>query len=397
VGSNSQLESTMMARAGGTTMKHGTMTLGLLTMGLGACSDVPMNNPFDSAATSGPTSQGSGPGEDGTVTTSGASDPSGSAGSGVDAESDGGPKLDVAAGDIPGPCVGKGCNEGCSAVDLVFVIDNSVSMGDYQAALGLAFPAFASTLDSALPAGTSLHVGVTSTEMGYSGSGNTTINNGECTFLGDGGQPSDAFYITPDVTDTGRNGAQGRLYQPPNGGPTYFEYVTGGNPAELAAWFTSAAAVGTNGSNIEMSTAPAGWVADPANAATNAGFIRDEGAVLVVFFMQDEPDQTPLVIDGQPGGMAMLDKLVAAKAGCGGIDCIIAGGFLNEQACAAQGNLPLDDFLAGVGETPVVEPLPDEDLAEDDPQAAADQMNTALSGTLAEIIAQTCEQIPPAG
>ena len=77
------------------------------------------------------------------------------------------------------------------------------------AALGLAFPAFASTLDTALPAGTSLHVGVTSTEMGYSSSGNTTINNGDCTFLGDGDQPNDAFYITPDVTDTGRNGAQG--------------------------------------------------------------------------------------------------------------------------------------------------------------------------------------------
>jgi hypothetical protein len=368
--------------------------------GPAACGGPTMDNPFDSST---PTS-----GVDSTGPTASDDDPPGTtagsaatmAGSGADSESDGGPKLDVAPGDVPGPCVGDNCNEGCSAVDLVFVIDNSGSMGDYQAALGLAFPAFASTLDAVLPAGTSLHVGVTSTEMGYSGSGNTTISNGECTFLGDGGQPNDAFYITPDVTDTGRNGAQGRLYQPPGSGETYFEYVSGAGGAELAAleaWFTAAANIGTGGSNIEMSTAPAGWIADPANAATSAGFVRDEGAVLVVFFMQDEPDQTPLVIDGQPGGLAMLDKLVAAKAGCGGIDCIIAGGFLNEQACAAMGNLPLDDFLAGVGETPVVEPLPDENLAEDDPQAAADQMNEALSGTLAEIIAQTCEQIPPAG
>ena len=370
----------------------------LVIAGASACSDPSMENPFDTAAMSttspGPTSnEGSDSG-----TSAGSGQVTGS--SGVDAESDGGPKLDVGPGDVPGPCVGDNCSEGCSAVDLVFVINNSGSMGDYQAALGLAFPAFASTLDSALPAGTSLHVGVTSTEMGYSSSGNTTINNGDCTFLGDDMQPNDAFYITPDVTNTGRNGAQGRLYQPPGDGQTYFQYVTGTGGAELdalEAWFSDAAAIGTNGSNIEMSTAPTGWLADPANAATNAGFIRDEGAVLVVFFMQDEPDQTPLQIDGQPGGMAMLDKLVTAKAGCGGIDCIIAGGFLNEQACAAQGNLPLDDFLAGVGETPVVEPLPDEDLAEDDPQAAADQMNQALSGTLAEIIAQTCEQIPPAG
>ncbi len=376
-------------------MKQCTMRLALLGMGFAACSDPPMNDPFDTAVTSGPTSQGPGSSDDGTLT----SGPSGSGTVGADAESDGGIKLDVAPGDIPGPCAGKGCNDGCSAVDLVFVIDNSASMGDYQAALGLAFPAFAATLDAALPPGTSLHVGVTSTEMGYSGSGSTSINNGVCSFVGDGGQPNDAFYITPDVTDTNRNGAQGRLYDP-GGGQTYFEYVTGGGPAELSdleAWFSSAANIGTGGSNIEMSTAPAGWVADAANAATNAGFIRDEGAVLVVFFMQDEPDQTPLMIGGQPGGVAMLDKLVQAKAGCGGIDCIIAGGFLNEQACAATGNLPLDDFLAGVGETPVVEPLPDENLAENDPQAAADQMNDALSGTLTEVIAQTCEQIPPAG
>lgn len=106
----------------------------------------------------------------------------------------------------------------------------------------------------------------------------------------------------------------------------------------------------------------------------------------------------PACTDAQPdNGLAMLDKLVEAKAGCGGLDCIIAGGFLDENACSAQGNLPLDDFLANVGETPVVQPLPDENLAEDDPQAAADQMNEALSGTLADIIAQTCEQIPPAG
>ena len=98
-----------------------------------------------------------------------------------------------------------------------------------------------------------------------------------------------------------------------------------------------------------------------------------------------------------PAGPAMLDKLIAAKAGCGGTDCIIAGGFLDEQACSAMGNLPLDDFLAGVGEAPVVQPLPDQNLAENDPQAAADEMDLVLSGTLASIIAQTCEQIPPAG
>lgn len=373
-------------------------TVGLLVMGLTGCTAPTGDDPFATGASGGVTTNNPDPGgSDGaSEQTSAAGD--GQSSSGADGDSDSGGssiKLDVGAmGDVPGGCVGKDC-DGCTYVDLLFVIDNSVSMGDYQAALGLAFPAFASTLVEALPAGTNVHVGVTSTEMDYSSSGSTSISGGTCSFVGDGGQPNDSFYITPDVTNTGRNGAQGRLYDP-GGGQTYFEFETNADPgviAELESWFSGAANIGTGGSNIEMSAAPAGWVADPTNDATNAGFIRDEGAVLVVFFMQDEPDQTPLMVGGQPAGEAMLDKLVAAKAGCGGIDCIIAGGFLNEQACSATGNLPLDDLLAGVGESPIVQPLPNAG----NPQAAADEMNLVLSGTLTEVIAQTCDQIPPAG
>jgi len=55
--------------------------------------------------------------------------------------------------------------------------------------------------------------------------------------------------------------------------------------AALEAWFDDAAAIGTGGSNIEMDLAPAGWAFDPANNATNAGFLRDEGAMLTEFFL----------------------------------------------------------------------------------------------------------------
>ena len=375
-----------------------------LLFGSGACTGSDGDNPFDNptgAGGNGTLGNGDEDGnEDGpSAGTSNGGSATGSGGadeSGEDDEGPSGPLLDVAATDIGGGCAGEGCNAGCTSVDLVFVIDNSGSMGGYQAALGLAFPAFAETLDTALPPGTNLHVGVTSTEMGYSSGGSTSISNGTCNFTGDDGMPNDAFYVTPDVMDSGRNGAQGRLYDP-GGGQTYFEYTTGTGGAQLDAlesWFSSAANIGTGGSNIEMSGAPAGWVADASNDATNAGFIRDEGSVLVVFFMQDEPDQTPTQVAGQPTGALMLDKLIAAKAGCGGIDCIIAGGFLNANACSATGNLPLDDILEGVGEAPIVQPLPNDNLA---PQVAADEMNVVLSGTLAEVIAQTCDEIPPAG
>jgi hypothetical protein len=380
-----------------------TIMIALLGAGsIAACGDArDGGSPFDTAgitATGGAGDDGGSADDDGAPT---GGDGATGAVDGTADDADDGPdiKLDVAAAGSDDACAGEGCNaEGCTFVDLLFVIDNSGSMGDYQAALGLAFPQFAETLAAALPPGTNVHVGVTSTEMGYSSMGSTSITNGSCTFTGDDGQNNDAFYVPPDVMDSGRNGAQGRLYDP-GGGQTFYDFDTDDAAAiaGLEAWFSSAVNIGEGGSNIEMATAPAGWVADPANAATNTGFIRDEGAVLVVFFLQDEPDQTPAQIGGMPAGPAMLDKLAAAKAGCGGTDCIVAGGFLAANACNADGNLPLDDFLAGVGESPVVSPLPDENTAEDNPQAAADEMNQTLSETLASVIAATCEQIPPAG
>ena len=306
-----------------------------------------------------------------------------------DGDGDTGFKLDT----LPPDTVDDGMmtDENCSFVDLLFVIDNSVSMGGYQAALGLAFPQFANTLTSALPAGVNVHVGVTSSEMGYAASGSTSIFNGMCTFTGDG-MPGSNFYITPDQQNTGKNGAQGRLFDP-GGGQYYFNFNTDdlGQLAALEAWFSDAAAIGTGGSNIEMTLAPAGWAFDAANSATNAGFLRDEGSVLVVFFMTDEPDQTPPMIGNQTGGQFILDKVAAAKAGCGGLDCVIGGGFLEASACTDQ---PLDDFLAGLPDMPQVAPLPDENLPA--AQAAA-EMNALLADTLADAIATKCDEIPPVG
>ena len=382
---------------------RGTITIALagaaLATGCGDARDG--SNPFETAgvtATGGPGDDG-GPADDDGATSAGDGATGSVDGTAGDDDDGSGIKLDVGAPGSDDTCAGEGCNaEGCTFVDLLFVIDNSGSMGDYQAALGLAFPQFADTLAASLPPGTNVHVGVTSTEMGYSSMGSTSINNGSCSFIGDGGQTNDAFYVTPDAMDSGRNGAQGRLYDP-GGGQTFYEFDTDDAAAiaGLETWFSSAVNIGEGGSNIEMSTAPAGWVADAANATTNDGFIRDEGAVMVVFFMQDEPDQTPAQVGGMPTGPAMLQKLAAAKAGCGGTDCIVAGGFLAANACNADGNLPLDDFLAGVGESPVVAPLPNENTAEDNPQQAADEMNQTLSETLAAVIAATCESIPPAG
>src|SRR5262245_31309850 len=57
----------------------------------------------------------------------------------------------------------------CQAVDLLFVVDNSPSMGPYQHALAQAFPAFVDAIYDKLPMGTDVHVGITTTSF-YSGS-----------------------------------------------------------------------------------------------------------------------------------------------------------------------------------------------------------------------------------
>ena len=373
----------------------------------------------DSGGTTGETDAGSST-DSGTTggTTSGDSAgddaDAGTTDDGGDTTDGGGIRLDVPQGgdDGIGPCdpnTDPTCS-GCTGVDLLFVIDNSGSMGDYQDALGIAFPAFASTLATSLPPGTNVHVGVTSSEMGYASGGSSSSSNGTCTFTDSNtGNTNEALYITPDVTNTGTNGAQGRLYRPNGGsGPAYFEADLS-DPSQVAgleSWFSAAAAIGTGGSNIEMITAPAGWAADPANDATNAGFIRDEGTVLVVFFMQDEADQSPVTTDGTgPDGaggtedmaQAMMNKLAARKPLCGGTNCIITGGFLNANNCNNP-DRPVEGFVQLAGAAPVIAPLPESGpFGNNTPQDIADEMNQTLSTTLAAVIAQKCEEIPPAG
>ena len=138
-----------------------------------------------------------------------------------------------------------------------------------------------------------------------------------------------------------------------------------------------------------MLTAPVGWAVDPANDGTNDGFLRDAGAVTVVFFMQDEPDQTPLDIDGQNGGEAMLAKLAKAKSGCGGLDCIVAGGFTNPDLCGSEPR-PIRAFLDGLTQPYVVDNLPPENLT---PDEIADQMAEMLTTSLTEVILESCEDI----
>ena len=326
----------------------------------------------------------------GTVGTDGAESSGFAAGS---SEDTGSLKLDVGADDDPttGPCVSGDCEStGCTAVDLLFVVDNSASMQPYQAALAQAFPSFAQAIVEGLAPGVNIHVGVTSTEMGYSSMGQNVIEyfNDQavsCSATGDGDAPSASFYDTPDVAPSNTNGAQGRLYTA--AGRPYFDIDTDAGPetvAELEAWFSAAAQIGEMGSQVEMSAAAAGWATDPANTPTNQGFLRDEGAVLVLFFVQDEHDQTP-----DDAATTILQQIGAAKSACGGFDCVVGGGFVNEDCLSLT---PLGQlFDAFGGDEVVTRTLPA-------PEAVTPQtFEDVLRDTLAQVIIDTCNEIEPPG
>jgi hypothetical protein len=309
--------------------------------------------------------------------------PTNGPGTGVDATGDEtsvgsddepGIKLDVAGNaDLQAGACLEGGECYCSAVDILFVIDNSPSMGPYQEQLAFAFPTFVDAMWSNLPPGTDLHVGITTTSFFTGSCAESTIN---C-MTGQTPQEVLAHYLTPDQGSTGVNGEQGRLFE--YDGLRYFASVIGSDPWPLKIWFSEAAVdAGEVGCSYEMMSAGAGYAFHPANAATNAGFLRPDDAVLVIFFLTDEPDKSP------EGAQTYADMIAAAKQPCGGLDCVVAAGIVN--TCIMNVADPLWAFLQLMPDPPSVGSI-------DDPASYDDVIGSAL----ASVIAQKCDDIVPEG
>jgi hypothetical protein len=240
------------------------------------------------------------------------------------ADTTAGDKLDVST--MPGT--------GCQYVDLLFVIDNSDSMETYQQALADQFPAFVDAMFEELPAGIGVHVGITTTEFDAGCEAAETTGNCQSTASLEDVQ---AHYLPPTEMNDGGNGSQGRLFQ--WSGQYFFDATTDDDPAELSTWFSGAAtAAGENGCSFEMPVAAAGWATHLANAVTNDGFIRDEGGLLVVFFLTDEPDKSP------ESTATYETMLLDAKAECGGADCVFVSGLV--PPCVSEINQKLWQFMS---------------------------------------------------
>lgn len=261
---------------------------------------------------------------------------------------------------------------GCEAIDFLFVIDNSESMETYQVALTRQFPDFITAMYAALRPDIDIHVGLTTTDFdaGCDASEATLACQSTATR-----EDVEAHYKRPDAVSDGGNGTQGRLFR--WAGRDYFETTSSDDPTALGEWFAQAAiAAGEDGCSFEMPVAAAGFVAHPANAGTNAGFLRDERALLVVFFLTDEPDKSP------ESKTLYADMLLEAKAACGGADCIFVSGLI--PACTIDVNQKLWQFAKLFGD--------------DDPPwgniEIPSRYGQEFGNALATAIAEACDDLP---
>ena len=163
-------------------------------------------------------------------------------------------------------------------LDILFVIDNSPSTGDKQAALAAAFPRMIDVLsqvDGGLP---NLHIGVVTSDMGTSSSGDAIPapsigqpGNGGCMGVGDDGR----LKRTGVMTEAFLSDVEGP-------GGTRVKNYTG----TLREVFSQVAQVGYGGCGIEQPLAAMKRaLANPANA----GFVRED-ANLAIVLLADEDD-----------------------------------------------------------------------------------------------------------
>jgi hypothetical protein len=251
--------------------------------------------------------------------------------------------------DLPPPVDMGSLEPGCGAVDILFVVDNSKSMAEYQMALAAAFPQFVDAMIDNLPTNVSLHVGLTTTDFTCANVGDPCcpdlcpVGNTLCQ-IGSTPEEIDAlksFYHPPTDSDNGVNGSQGRLFE--YDGLAYFETNTSDDPAALKTWFTGAAiAAGEQGSSLEMPVAAAGFAANPVNAG-NTGFIRNTDAILLIVFLTNDPDASLESV------ISYRDMVLAAKGNCP--ECVLTAGLL--KSCVPAENQRLWQFMKAFGDDPI--------------------------------------------
>ncbi len=227
---------------------------------------------------------------------------------------------------------GGGTNQGCTKVDFLFVIDNSVSMNDEQAALVASFPGFMDTIQTTVAASSDYHILVADTDdWGRCNTANPwaglTPASPTCNDYVEG----TVFEECDRVRGAGVVHPAGELASnmkcEVSGGSRYIVH----DDPNAAATFACMATVGTAGNPSERPMeAIVGAVSPELNSAQgcNAGCLRSD-AILVITFISDDPAYEDT---GTP--QSWYDAVVAAKGG-------------NADAVVVLGLTPYDGGSAG--------------------------------------------------
>jgi hypothetical protein len=229
-----------------------------------------------------------------------------------DGADDGGTRLDSMQGTTTAGDAGSdgGTDMGCAAIDFLFVIDNSGSMGDNQQALVSSFAPFINTILSSVEAGADYHVMVAKTDAGWMPFECLVFCNIACPEIASycaNPAPPDAcadqlgagvtFPIGGDASNTQCQLASGQRWMDSSQADPYNA-------------FQCIAQVGTDGDSDErpMEALIASLSPTMQNApGCNQGFLRDD-AILVVTIITDEADSSS---PGSPDGW--YQNLLAAK------------------------------------------------------------------------------------
>jgi hypothetical protein len=260
---------------------------------------------------------------------------------------------------------------------MLFVLDVSGSMCSRTEAIIDAFPEFVDELYANLDPGVSLHVGLTTSVFDVTddshGDGIATCAPGQSLSY------MQAHYLPPDEGMLPGSGIQGRLYE--HAGQAFFEAEIG-DPADQAALVTWLSGLGETidcaQSDFEYPASGAAYAVHPINlAGANAGFLRPEGSVLLLFLMSDSDHS--FEVDDQT---ALHDMVVSAKGECGE-QCVVGAGLLQ----------PICDPFA-YASIPFVEGFPHHLWGSVNVQS---QYTSVLGDALVEVVAATCASVSPAG
>lgn len=163
-------------------------------------------------------------------------------------------------------------------IDILWVIDNSGSMGQEQAALAANFPRFIDVLDGIEGGRPNLHMAIVSSDVGTGQFPNGTPGMGGCTSDGDNG----VFQLGPGACPALNDGAR------------YISDVSDGNGGRITNYtgtlqdqFSCMAQLGTGGCGFEQHLES--MRRSLMNTSENSGFLRPS-AYLAVITIQDEDD-----------------------------------------------------------------------------------------------------------